>query len=154
MIDKLPAQFEAPCQLRSQSFHPKSFGCVMSSIKNVDPEFFGEGVTPMRSLAGDECIDPFRVRLRDFAPRRAGDNTDPVSAMRSTRAEMRSRAEYACEPPSQFIPGHSRIGAQAERLSFPAEEWLASGESQCAAQTRGVADFRMDVERKVRAVDG
>lgn len=154
MIDELPWQFKTCAQASGQRFHTERFGGVMTRVKEVDADFFSERVTPMRSLAGDECVDPFGVCLRDFAagaPRHDADVTRPC---RTTRANMRFRAESTCESPRKLLTGHLRNRAHSERLPFPHEERLAFREAKRAAELRGVADRWMDIERQMRAVNG
>src|ERR1043165_6712274 len=87
MIDKLPGHSKLPGQFLGQSLHAKGFRGVMSAVKHVESQFFGQGKSPMRPFSGNKRIDPFNSCLFYFAAGAPGDNTDS-STNRGTTAQQ------------------------------------------------------------------
>lgn len=65
--------------MRAEGFDAEGFGCVMTAVENVEAEFFGHGVGPMRSFAGDESVDAFVGGFFEIASRTSGDYADPAA---------------------------------------------------------------------------
>ena len=42
--------------MRGEGFHAEGLGGVMAAVKDVEPKFFGEGVGPVWTFAGDEGV--------------------------------------------------------------------------------------------------
>ena len=51
----------------------------MAAVKNVDAEFFGNCISPMRAFTGDERVHAFIRRLFQIATGAAGDDADSLT---------------------------------------------------------------------------
>ncbi len=87
-IDFQPLELQSPP--RRESFHTEGLGGVVTGVNQIDSEFFRRGVTPVRSLSGDEGVDPGFRQLMDLRTRPPGDEADFFDVFRPPGAEERS----------------------------------------------------------------
>src|SRR4051812_36329428 len=84
MIEELPGHAEFVRQICSQSFDTECFGRVMATVKNIQTQFFGKRVSPMRSLAGDESVHALRGSFFQLAPRSTSHHADAFATFITT----------------------------------------------------------------------
>src|SRR4051812_40754937 len=85
MIKKGPRNREASGDIGSQRLHAESLACIMSRVENVDAEFLGQGVCPMRSFTSDKGVHSLFSRQPKFTSGAASDHTDLPANLRAAR---------------------------------------------------------------------
>src|SRR5690349_16341470 len=65
MVQERPGQIEAGVQVGGEGFDPDRLGGVVACVEHVHPELFGVEERMMRSLAGDEGVEPRGRHLPD-----------------------------------------------------------------------------------------
>src|SRR6476661_6392020 len=58
VIDELPRQAELLLKVLSESFDAEGLSGVVTAVEDVDAQFLGEGVAPVRTFARDEGVHP------------------------------------------------------------------------------------------------
>src|ERR1051325_11141964 len=119
----------------------------MAAVKDVDAEFLRQRVRPMRSFAGDERVNAFRLRLLHAVARAAGDDADAFTDVAAAGDEQRLRADGALQASREFGAGNSLARLQTDRPAVARKKRAKLFQTQRRAQPRVVAELRMGVER-------
>ena len=87
MVHEAPRNLEPFRDFRRERFHPERFRRVVAAIKNVNAQFLGQSVGPVRPFAGDKCIHTFARRHLQLAAGAAGHDTNTTANPVATRNE-------------------------------------------------------------------
>ena len=134
MIQKLPRHFELPGKLRRQRLHPEGFRGVVAGVKNIQAEFLGERIRPVRPFAGDERVHAFRRRELQIAARPAGDHADPPADFPAAGNYLWFGTGHAFQPPAEFGAGDFGWRLEADGLPVTGEKGLQIFEAESGTQ--------------------
>src|SRR6516165_5551801 len=102
MIEERPWNFKSSGKMSREIFDSEHFGRVMAAVKNIDAQFLGHGVGPVRAFAGDESVHALGRRLFQIAARSARDHTDPFADFRSAGNHERRLAGRSMQSFREF----------------------------------------------------
>ena len=140
--------------MRSQRFHTEDLRGVMSTEQKVHTELFSGNNGPVRSFASDKGVDAI---LRDPVDLRACatcHNADGTRLLRAEIEDLYRAIQCSSQFTNEFATRHRRAHFQAGRLAFFLQKWLRRPEFKCGDELCVVANFWMDIQRKVRTVEG
>src|SRR5438270_5903913 len=139
--------------MRGESFDAERFGRVMAAEKKIDSKFLRGDRSPMRRFAGDKDVDLVLGNAVNFSTGPAGDNADILRIFR-TEIECFHRTAYCLSQFSnQIIPRTENFRSNSDELSFFFKEWLGRFQSKRRGELGVVADFRMKIQRQMRAIE-
>jgi hypothetical protein len=61
VIEEFSRQLEFFGKLRRQCFHAEGFRCVAAGVKNIQPQFLRQRISPVRAFAGEKMFTPSAV---------------------------------------------------------------------------------------------
>ncbi len=126
MVKEGPGEFKFLREVGGEGFDPERFGGVVATIEDVDAEFFGHGVGPMRSFASDESVDAFVGGFFEIAPCSAGDDADSAADFGSAGNEERFRTGCVVELRGKSGTREAGIGLKAKELAVIEKEGARS----------------------------
>src|SRR5712664_1694777 len=153
MIQEHPGQIELLRDVLRQRLHANCLCCVVTSVENVDPEFFGVEERPVLSFARDERIESGRRGLRYQRPSRTRDDPDPLHELRPEGEESRRSTEGLGERPTQLFASAGVLAPDARGRSVIGSEIAANLYAEQSREHAVVANVGMAVERKVSGVE-
>ena len=122
MIEELPGHAKFLRQMGRERLDSESLGRVVATVEDVDGQFFSKRKRPVRTFAGDQCIDPLIHREFQFSSGTTSHNPNPVALFTPTRqnrhrpAQNSFQLQYECR--SRHIGGsgdHTEaVGASAD----------------------------------------
>src|SRR5262245_12454367 len=96
----------------------------MAAVKDVQPEFFGQPISPMRAFARDEGVHAFGDRQLQFTASAAGDHSDATTDPWASRDDRWHGAHGLVQALLKFRPRHPRARGHAEVLLLGIKERL------------------------------
>jgi hypothetical protein len=155
VVEEGPGDVEFFGEVLGEGLNAEGFGGVVAAVVDVEAEFFGEGIGPVATFAGDEGIDSFGVRFLEFVPCPAGDDSNFLNFCGAARDGFGRGAEGAGEAGFEFGAGECGAELEADGLAILVEEkWFGILESERGGELGVVAELRVGIEREVGAVDG
>ena len=105
-----------------QRFYTEGFGCVVSGIQDVDAQLFRQSVSPVRSFAGYESIDPFIGSYLQVATSSAGHDADAPASLRPARDDEWFGPGCPLETVYQVNPRDACYCLETDLLAMSEEE--------------------------------
>src|SRR6266567_6958567 len=139
--------------MRSQRFHTEHFRGVVSAEQKIHAELFSSNRRPVRSFAGNERVDVF---LRDPVNFRAGATGHNANYARLFWTKIKNlywTAECFPQFTNEIATRDRRARFQADWLTFFFQKWRRGFQSERRDELRVVANFWMDIQRKMCAVE-
>ena len=138
----------------SQCFDAEGFGGVVPAVEDVDAEFLGHRIGPMRTFAGDESVYAFVGCFFEIASCSACDDTDAAADLGTAGNCQWFRSSGASQARGQFGARNYRLTLKTQELAMIEKERAQFFQSKRRAELGVVAKFGMRVQRQMRAVDG
>src|SRR5215475_7823485 len=136
----------------SERFYAEYFRLVVSTEQKIHAKFFRGNCRPVRCFTSDKRVNSFICDATNLRAGSPGHNADHTRLFR-TEIKNFHRAIYGrAQFPNQFTARQRRADLQTDRLTFLLQEWLHGFQTERSSELCVVADFRMDIERQMRAV--
>src|SRR5690349_5805469 len=139
--------------MRRQRFHTEDFRGVMPAEQKINSELFSGNSGPVRSFSGDKCVDVFLCNPVDFRAGAAGDNTDYARLFWTKIKSLDRTAECSPQFTNEIAARHRDARFQADRLTFFFQKGLRGFRSERGDELCVVANFWMNIQRKMCAVE-
>ena len=140
--------------MRGQCLHTKSFCRVMATVEDVDPQFFSQTMGPVRPFSGNEGVDALSGSNGTLGSCPAGDHANVTAALRPPGQQCRRLAQNAGALLDQGITRHGFDKSKTQFSPLVLEKGFGALNSQGLAKLAVVAQFGMNIQWKVGAVDG
>src|SRR5262249_42746051 len=140
-------------QMRGERFYTENFGGVMSTEQKIHAELFSRHGGPVRRFASDKGVDIFLRDPVDLRARAAGHNADHARLFWANIENFYGTIQYTPQFTNEIAARRRDARFQPDRLAFFFQKRLRRFESKRFDELRIVANFRMDIQRKVRAVE-
>src|SRR6266516_1239074 len=138
--------------MRGHRFYTEDFCSVMSAEQKIHAEFFSGNSGPVRSFAGDKRVDVFLCDPVNFRASAASHNANRASLLGTKIENLHRAVQRFPQFANEFAPRHRHARFQTDRLTFFFQKWLCRSNSKRGDELCIVANFWMDIQRKVRAV--
>src|SRR5438034_7478340 len=106
----------------------------MAAVKNIQIEFFGQGIGPVRTFAGNESVHAFGSGLLQVTSCTACNDADSAAGSRTSREQGRGVAKNRRELLLELRAIDGRFRLHADELAFVAKERTQVLESECRGQ--------------------
>jgi hypothetical protein len=137
-----------------ESLDAERLGGVVAAVQDVQPEFFGRGVGPVRAFAGDEGVHAFLRRQFELGAGAACHHADATACGRAAGQQFDRVPQNPGEALDQCVARFACAGLESEPRAAVEEEWFEPAKAEGGAEPGVVAELRMRVERQVGAVEG
>src|SRR6266550_2124947 len=139
--------------MRSQRFYTEDFRGVMSAEQKIHAQLFSGNRSPVRSFSGDESVDLFLCYPVNFRACATSHNTNYARLFWTKIKRLYRTAECFPQFTNEIAARHRRACFQTDWLTFFFQKWLRGFQSKRGDEVCVVANFRMNVQRKMRAVE-
>ena len=139
--------------MRSERSYTEDLRGVMPTEQKIHAELFSGNSRPVRSFASDKGVDVFLPNPVNFRACATCHNADHARLLRAEIEDLYRAIQCRSQFTNEFATRHRRAHFQAGRLAFFLEKWLRRFQSKRRGELCVVANFRMDIQRKVRAVE-
>lgn len=126
----------------------------MAAHEEIEPFFLGfvEGV--LLQFAGDERVDSGGAEVRNGALAAAGEDRDAVGIRAAELNGVEGVGKFFAQPGGEGFAVERAGGDDADIVAFVREKSAGRFEAEAAGEEDVVADFRVEIEREMRAVNG
>ena len=154
MVDELPGDAEFLLDVGGEGFDAEGLGGVVAAVDEIDADFLGEGVAPVRAFAGDEGVDAGLGDGGDFGACAAGHDADFPAGGGTAGAEVDAGAGGGGETLHELIAADFGFDLGAVFGALGLHEIAGGFEAEGAGEDGVVAEGGMEIEREVGAVNG
>jgi len=153
IIHENPWHLKFPGNMHCKGFNAECLGRIMAGVHYVDSGELGGAECPVRSFPCNERIHAFECGLCELGSCRTGDDAHPPANGWSAGQQCYFCARDFLESLHQDIAGQPCGRLESQKMAPAFKERPGWTEAERSAETGGVPDPRVGIEREMCAVN-